>query len=1549
VSRAGDARRHDAAGVGYRLPMRSDPAHPRPPAALLTSLLDYVLEQARSVDPRGFDLARATDFVAPRAAIAGLPGVALQAVAGDDADPVWMRVERLAATHPPTPQPPRDAALLRVPTDPLAAARPAPDDAAVAARAGERFEALRQSHAAGADTGAPLDRAAVTAEVRAAAEAAAAAYRPLWQAWADAERPRRRSIALYAELFALMQRLRQSDTARPSELVWGIGVTTWLLDHDGTRVPFEYPLITQELEIAVDDATLAIELRPRIARPRLEVDAFVACGVAAAVAAERTVRERWRAPDPPMPSPFDAGSYEPVLRLIAGNLQAQGHYQEVRAADAPVPRPSERLVVTDDWVLVARPRRAHYLQDDIERLRAWLADHPEVPAGPAALVTPASSDPIGLAPVSFRGLSSGGAGRLAGDVKELFFPLPYNDEQVTIVRQLEHAPGVTVQGPPGTGKTHTIANIICHYLATGRRVLVTSAGEPALRVLQGKIPEAVRPLTVSLLASDREGLRQFEGSIRAIQQGVSQLDEAGTRESIARTLAAIDRAHADLQAIDRRVDRIAAAQLSDLEVDGVAMRAARMAEQVVDGQRRFGWFTDTPSLTPDCAPPLTEQEAGQLRAARRTLGADIAYVGRQLPAADSFPAPSRIAELHALLTRLGTLDAQVDQGAVARLRRDDPATLAAARALRARVAEARALAAELEAHPEAWPGALRRQCRLPSFAAEARALAALFDSLDALAVEREQFLQRPVALPPEALSCAQTKEAVQRAARTGKPFGLLPFGAGNARRHVPAIRVNALEPRSVDDWAHVQRWYALHETVSVVTARWNPLAGALGLPAFEGGVDSLRRIEAIGRAARLAHRLALEFDARLPDAAREVLLDPVEDDFRGDAARLGRAEAVLALHLTRAELSAAALARTDLHARLADVPGPVGERLRGFTGQLLGDARVGPDDAALAFERALVELRRIAARADPLGVVAQAAARVAAAGAPAWAGRLRSEPAPAAGDDPVLPADWRDAWNWARMRDHLEAIESRDELRELAGRRRETEAGLARLYREAVAESAWLATRRNTTGRVMAALNGYATAMRRLGKGTGTNAARYRQDAREAMLEAADAVPCWIMSHARVSETMPARVGAFDLVIVDEASQSNLWALPALLRARQVLVVGDDKQVSPTGGFIEATRIAELRARFLADQPHGVDMTPEKSLYDLAARVFAAHQVMLREHFRCVPPIIAYSNHAFYDGKILPLRIARASERIDPPLVDLYVPHGVRGPQDVNEGEAQAIADEIQAILADPALAGRSIGVVTLLGGQAHARRVDSAVRARCDAAELMRREFAVGDAPAFQGSERDILFLTLVVDRDNCHASAGLPFEQRFNVAASRARDRMVLVRSVLAAELSPNDRLRLGLLAHFERPMVAGADAPEDLLARCESGFEREVFRALTDRGYRVTPQVPAGGFRIDLVVEGGTDRRLAIECDGDEFHGPDRWEADMRRQRVLERAGWTFWRCFASSWVMRRDAVLDELLARLAAMGIEPGGGGGGIPLLVERRVAAARAEAPAAAPA
>jgi very-short-patch-repair endonuclease len=538
------------------------------------------------------------------------------------------------------------------------------------------------------------------------------------------------------------------------------------------------------------------------------------------------------------------------------------------------------------------------------------------------------------------------------------------------------------------------------------------------------------------------------------------------------------------------------------------------------------------------------------------------------------------------------------------------------------------------------------------------------------------------------------------------------------------------------------------------------------------------------------------------------------------------------------------------------------------------------------------------------------------------------------GEDAVFPVTWRQAWNWARIRTHLDNIEARNELVGLSARRRDLEGGLSRLYKDLVSRSAWLATKRNATPKVLQALAGYATAIRRIGQGTGPNATRYRRDAREAMLDAAGAVPCWIMSHARISEAMPPDIGAFDLVIVDEASQSDLWALPAILRGKKILVVGDDKQVSPDGSFISGQKIQALKVRYLSGQPYGTEMTPEKSLYDLAARVFAAEQVMLREHFRCVSPIISYANRLFYKGGIQPLRIPKASERIEPPLVDIYVTNGFRDKHDHNDYEAQAIAEEISIILKNDAFAGRTIGVVSLLGMD-QAKHIDSIVRQRCDAPELLHRKFACGEARTFQGSERDIMFLSMVVDSKNCHALSGLKFDQRFNVAASRARDRMYLVHSVKTFDLSDKD-LRLTLLNHFNQPMVTDKEEASVLIDQCESGFEREVLSILASRGYRVIPQVKTGAYRIDMVVEGAGDNRLAIELDGDEYHGPDRWPHDMNRQRVLERAGWIFWRCFASTWSLRKDDVLQELLERLTALGIEPMGAIEHAPNLVEKRI-------------
>ena len=195
------------------------------------------------------------------------------------------------------------------------------------------------------------------------------------------------------------------------------------------------------------------------------------------------------------------------------------------------------------------------------------------------------------------GISSEGgeASEELPDEMKLFFPKPYNDAQVEIIKRLEVSDGVVVQGPPGTGKTHTIANIICHYLATGRSVLVTSKGEAALTVLQKQIPKELQELTISLLTNEREGFKQLEGAVQLLASLVSQTNiqdlsrEAESHDSRAKQLKK------EIRNIDAEIQAWGLKQLQPIatELSGstAVMTAMELAEQVMAEPGR-SWLAD---------------------------------------------------------------------------------------------------------------------------------------------------------------------------------------------------------------------------------------------------------------------------------------------------------------------------------------------------------------------------------------------------------------------------------------------------------------------------------------------------------------------------------------------------------------------------------------------------------------------------------------------------------------------------------------------------------------------------------------------------------------------------------------------------------------------------------------------------------------------------------------------------------------------------------------------------------------------------------------------
>jgi len=202
---------------------------------------------------------------------------------------------------------------------------------------------------------------------------------------------------------------------------------------------------------------------------------------------------------------------------------------------------------------------------------------------------------------------------------------------------------------------------------------------------------------------------------------------------------------------------------------------------------------------------------------------------------------------------------------------------------------------------------------------------------------------------------------------------------------------------------------------------------------------------------------------------------------------------------------------------------------------------------------------------------------------------------------------------------------------------------------------------------------------------------------------------------------------------------------------------------------------------------------------------------------------------------------------------------------------------------------------------------------------KILAHDIKCGDAKYFQGKEADIVMISMVA-AGKLQAQTGRMYEQRYNVAASRARDRLYVFRSFERNAISEND-LRARLLDHLSNPCIQNSEEIKELRDLCESDFERDVFDELSGRGYRIRPQVHVGNYRIDLVVEGRDDARLAIELDGDKYHGIERWLEDISRQRTLERMGWVFWRCWGSNYISNKEDCLNDLMAKLDSLKIEP----------------------------
>jgi very-short-patch-repair endonuclease len=1333
-----------------------------------------------------------------------------------------------------------------------------------------------------------------------------------WRLWADRERRDATVRDIYKELFAI--HLAASDHSEEFELVLGIGCLTWKpAEHEQVL----RHIATAPIAIQLDENSGALTV---VQVPSPEV-----------VSIELDMLDPALIPSPAKIDEIrqNAGEYEHHLldqpaigslcRRLTHRLDPDAEYDE----DGLTPPTGTSPRGAFAPALILRRRTNRGLVQVFEQIVSQIQASGEVPDGVLPLIDPDRQPEME---------ASATPGAVVTIDDEDFLPLPVNDAQRRIIERVDRTAQTVVQGPPGTGKTHTAAALVPHLLAQGMRVLITAHTDRALQEVRTKLPRAIQSLAVSVIGQSRSDMADLRMAVDNISRRADDFDAEDSRRSIEQHVAKLDELRRHRADTYKRLIAIRRQEVENRtdgpEVGTLAAIAYRHLEQ----EPQYEWIREFDVDPGAIGESITSSEIAYWH--RTLLDQDLIdnedEATRRLPDISKVPAPQNFTALVAserdAIAQMGRYENLLTHDSFEFVRSLPPQVR---EELRTRVSELADRAATLERRQETWMNEALRDVR----SGRQHIWLTRSSQVRFLAQQAAVLIDRvgpttSVVVTGDVSAHQQVAKSLANHLVSGSKIKVLPDGTPKtgaftsktvklAEPFFNAVRVNGVPAVTTEQLVTFIDWVEASRTISAMDQAWPisvqiPVEDTLGekLHWHNTEVEQLDKVLALG--AQLEVERAWFDQNKLPVPDWNNL-----DDIRGYAELVEAAAA--ADHAMSATSPIEALIGFLLSESRFPMPAAV-------VSDLLSAVRARNTDAYAAAHERLTHLHHVARtllerdriRAE-LDMSAPSLARAIALdqSASEWVGRL---------------ASYEDAWRWEMTGRWILSQDSED-ANALKVRLNALEQQIRNEVEHLAAERAWghAVAPERLTGSARANLTQYAQLVASLGKGSGKYAAKRRAEITEAMDRCRSSVPVWIMPIYRIAEQIRVQPNLYDVVIVDEASQAGLEASFLQYLAPKIVVIGDDKQVSPSAVGVDQQQLRDLANMYLATDAYRASwLDPKRSYFDEANMRFGG-RITLTEHRRCVPEIIGFSNRVAYEPegiRLVPVRQFGAV-RLDPIKV-VYLTQGFEAENKTNPVEAGAIVEQIRKCLAEPEYRGATFGVVSLLGKE-QAKLIEHKLLDAVPPEEWSARELRCGDASDFQGSERNVMFLSMVKAPEGDKRLTALTaqqYVQRFNVAASRAKDQMWVYHSMPREALTNTEDMRYQLLdycygvvnrTHNAHDGQMHKVVPEDMLIPpFDSLFEQRVFNRISDRGYTVLSQYPAQGYSIDLVIVGATTR-LAVECDGDFWHGPKEYEADLARQRELERCGWEFFRIRESVFYADMAGTLKRLWNRLDKLDI------------------------------
>ncbi|KWB32957.1 DNA helicase [Burkholderia cepacia] len=1072
-----------------------------------------------------------------------------------------------------------------------------------------------------------------------------------------------------------------------------------------------------------------------------------------------------------------------------------------------------------------------------------------------------------------------------------------------------------IQGPPGTGKSQTITNLIADYAGRGKRVLFVCEKRAALDVVFHRLKQSGLDALCCLIHDSQTDKKAFIADLKTCyERWIAQSHDS---ESLhARRAALIDAL--DLQ--QQRIDAFEAAMAAAPDALGASVRTLlrRLVALPVAPEAGFALRERLPALAVwDRHGELTQRVH---RAMRERFGADSLA---------SQPFARLSAGLLADERAFGRAE-QLCRDADALFDALDPVLDNTAASIGHETTLARACTIATDCQ---WLIDTGLAAHLDVLDPASSAQAALRDDRDALAAHADALTAAQAATVHwrDKLSPGDTASALALARR---------FETSALRWLQPAWwRLRGELRRRYDFGQH-----AVHPGyVKVLEQLAAEQAAAAALDSAD--VECRKRYGVSEMGAFL--RALAELEARLAS----------DDDLRERIAHLRRA--VDPLSAARVEAGARE-ALDKLAGRIRENLVMSDDASLGDIAESLRDLREGLDDLP-----DLLPLLRAVHAADPayaatLQSVDHAPAELEALIADEALRRLERE-------NPVLAR-----FGGAALAQAARAA-ARIQRELLAVNAQVVSSTLHRQFAEHVRQSSLSATQLDADGKTFK--KRYATGRRELehefGKSMRHRSIRDLADDETGMV-VNDLKPIWLMSPLSVSDTLPLSPDLFDVVIFDEASQiPTEESVPALSRARQVVVVGDEMQLPPTSFF---TAGAEGEDEIVIEEEGeriAISLDSD-SLLNQAARNLPA--TLLAWHYRSRhEALISFSNAAFYDGSLvtIPDRVLEQNEDGVRSLRSDQDDAGVVGADALlarpisfhrlddgvyvergNVPEARYIARVVRELLRREG--GLSLGIVAFSEAQQSA--IETALEALAaedaDFAARLEREYVREDDDQFnglfvknlenvQGDERDVIILSIcyapgpdgrmLMNFGPINQRGG---EKRLNVIFSRARHRMAVVSTIQADAITNvhNDgAAALRAFLQFAQASATGQfDRAQAVLGALNQGARDAFTRrtspdairdaladALRARGHRVDVDVGRSQFRCDLAIVDATKQgyALAILLDNPSSIVADTAERYVFRTGILRAFGWRVLDIPGKDWLDDSAGVLARIEAMLA----------------------------------